>query len=148
MYILYISKSNPNVAFSFSFFKEPIQGHIRTQILSELKDLRDVSDLLSMLEMAIGFLSTAGGNPEMKISDYLKTVLLLSEGKSNLKSKKVGNERVNPCWLGFYLLPSSLAYSVNAEGIDISIISIKISMLRKSSRLMYKLCYQQPAQTN
>ena len=80
-----------------SGYKEPIQEHIRTQILSELKDLRDVSDLLSMLEMAIGFLSTVGGNPEMKISDYLKTVLLLSEGKSSLKSKKVGNEWVNPC---------------------------------------------------
>ena len=51
-----------------------------------------MSDLLSMLEMAIGFLSRAAGNPEMKISDYLKTVLLLSEGKSSLKSKKVGNE--------------------------------------------------------
>lgn len=85
-------KSNPNAIFSFCFLKEPIQGHIRTQILSELKDLRDVSDLLSMLEMAIGFLCRAGGNPEMKISDYLKTVLLLSEGKSSLKSKKVGNE--------------------------------------------------------
>jgi len=59
----------------------------------------DVSDLLSMLELAIGFLSAAGGNPEMKINDYLKTVLLLSEGKSNLKSKKVGNENVKPCML-------------------------------------------------
>ena len=77
---------------AFCFLKEPIQGHIRTQIQSELKDLRDVSDLLSMLEMAIGFLSKAGGNPEMKISDYLKTVLLLSEGKSSLKCKKVGNK--------------------------------------------------------
>ena len=94
-----ISKSNPYVAVSFCFLKEPIQGHIRTQILSELKDVRDVSDLLSMLELAIAFLSTAGGNPEMKISEYLKTVLLLSEGKSNLKSKKVGNEPVNPCML-------------------------------------------------
>ena len=85
------------MASSFCFLKEPIQGHIRTQILSELKDLRDVSDLLSMLELAISFLSAAGGNPEMKISDYLKTVLLLSGGKSNLKSKKVCNEQVNPC---------------------------------------------------
>ena len=80
-----------------SFFKEPIQWHIRNQILSELKDLRDVSDLLSMLDTAVGFLSRAGGNPQMKISDYLKTVLLLSEGKSSLKSRKVGNEWVNHC---------------------------------------------------
>lgn len=41
--------------------------------------------------MAIGFLSTAGGSPEMKINDYFKSVLLLSDGSSNLKSKKVGN---------------------------------------------------------
>lgn len=78
--------------FASCFLKEPIQGHNRTQILSELKDLNDVSDLLSMLEMAIGFLSRTGGNPEMKISYYLKTVLLLSEGKSSPKIKKVGNE--------------------------------------------------------
>ena len=94
MYFICVSKSNPNVIFAFCFLKELIQGHIRTQIISELKDLRDVSDLLSILEMAIGFLSTAGGNREMKISDYLKTVLLLGEGKSSPKSKKVGNEWV------------------------------------------------------
>ena len=50
-----------------------------------------MSDLLLTLEMAIGFLSTTGGTPEMKICDYLKNVLLLGDGKSNLKSKKVGN---------------------------------------------------------
>ena len=97
MYVNCISKSNSNVVFTFCFLKEPIQELIRTQILSELKDLRDVSDLLSLLEMAIGFLSTAGGYPEMKISDYLKTVLFLGKGKSSLKSKKVGNEWANPC---------------------------------------------------
>ena len=59
--------------------------------MSELKDLRNVCDLLSTLEMAIGFLSTAGGSPEMKINDYFKSVLLLSDGSLNLKSKKVGN---------------------------------------------------------
>ncbi|XP_078382607.1 E3 ubiquitin-protein ligase rnf213-alpha-like isoform X3 [Oculina patagonica] len=68
--------------------QEPIPGHIRAQILSELKDLRNVRDLLSTLDMAIGFLSTAGGDPEMKINDYFKTVLLLTDGKTNLKSKK------------------------------------------------------------
>ena len=50
-----------------------------------------MSDLLSILEMAVGFLSMAGGDPETKICDYLKNVLRLSDGKSNLKSKKVGN---------------------------------------------------------
>ena len=73
------------------FFQEPIESRIRTQILSELKDLGNISDLLSTLEMAIGFLSTAGGDPERKIFDYLKNVLHLSDGKSNLKSKKACN---------------------------------------------------------
>ena len=41
--------------------------------------------------MAIGFLSTAGGNPKTKVCDYLKNLLLLGDGKSNLRSKKVGN---------------------------------------------------------
>ena len=77
--------------FRVLFFKEPIDGHTRTQILSELKDLRNVSDLLSILEMGVGFLSMAGGDPETKICDYLRNVLRLGDGKSNLKSKKVGN---------------------------------------------------------
>ena len=75
----------------YCFSQEPIESRIRTQILSELKDLGNISDLLSTLEMAIGFLSTAGGDPERKIFDYLKNVLHLSDGKSNLKSKKVCN---------------------------------------------------------
>ncbi|XP_022797655.1 E3 ubiquitin-protein ligase rnf213-alpha-like isoform X3 [Stylophora pistillata] len=68
--------------------QESIDGHIRNQILSELKELRDVSELLSTLEMAIGFLSTAGGDSETKVCDYLKEFLLLGDRKSNLKSKK------------------------------------------------------------
>ena len=50
-----------------------------------------MSELLSTLEMAIGFLSTVGGDPETKVCNYLKNLLLLSDGKSNLRSKKMGN---------------------------------------------------------
>ena len=50
-----------------------------------------MSELLSTLEMAIGFLSTAGGDPKTKVCDYLKNLLLLGDGKSNLRSKMVGN---------------------------------------------------------
>ena len=50
-----------------------------------------MSELLSTLEMAIGFLSTAGGDPKTKVCDYLKNLLLLGDGKSNFRSKKVGN---------------------------------------------------------
>ncbi|XP_022806306.1 E3 ubiquitin-protein ligase RNF213-like [Stylophora pistillata] len=86
--------------------QEPIDSQTRTQILSDLKDVRDVSDLLSTLEMAVGFLSKAGGNPETKICDYLKHVLRLSDGKSNLKSKKAQQS----CCLGHIMdLWSTLA---------------------------------------
>ena len=76
--------------FSLACLQEPIPGHTRTQILSELKDLRDVSDVISTLEIVIAFLSSAGGNPEVKLSEYCNDVLQLSNGKASLKSKKVG----------------------------------------------------------
>jgi len=71
--------------------KKPISGHIRTQILSECKDLKDVTDVMKTLEIAVGFLSTSGGDQEMSIGDYCRGVLLLNEGKSRLKNKKVSN---------------------------------------------------------
>ena len=72
--------------------KEPITGHICTQILSEFKDLKDVTDLVKTLEITVGFLSTSGGDPEMSIGDYCRDVLLLNEGKSTQKNKKVFNK--------------------------------------------------------
>ena len=50
-----------------------------------------MSELLSTLEMAIGFQSTVGGDLETKVCDYLKNLLLLSDGKSNLRSEKMDN---------------------------------------------------------
>ncbi|CAH3041024.1 unnamed protein product, partial [Porites evermanni] len=49
--------------FSFAALKhkipqEPITGHICTQILSEFKDLKDVTDVVKTIEITVGFLST------------------------------------------------------------------------------------------
>ena len=46
---------------------------------------------MKTLEIAVGFLSTSGGDQEMSIGDYCRGVLLLNEGKSRLKNKKVSN---------------------------------------------------------
>ena len=59
--------------------------------------------------MAIGFLSTAGGDPERKIFDYLKNVLRLSDGKSNLKSKKICNIA------SFYWTKENFAFLTNTS---------------------------------
>ena len=83
-------------AFLFTFFflfipKEPITGQICSQIRSEFKDLKDVTDVIKTLEITVGFLSISGGDPEMSIGDYCRDVLRLSEGKSRQKNKKVVN---------------------------------------------------------
>ena len=77
------------IFFLFIPRKEPITGHICTQILSEFKDLKDVTDVVKTIEITVGFLSTSGGDPEMSIGDYCRDVLLLNEGKSTPKNKKV-----------------------------------------------------------
>ena len=46
---------------------------------------------MKTLEIAVGFLCTSGGDPEMNIGDYCRGVLLLNEGKSRLKNTKVCN---------------------------------------------------------
>ena len=67
-----------------------IPGDVRSEILSEFKDLGDVSDAISTLEIVISFLSSSGGNPGMKITDYCSHVLFLSDDKDSQKGKKVG----------------------------------------------------------
>ena len=63
---------------------------VQDQILNELKQLTDICDVLKTLQIAIGFLSSAGGLPSMLISEYLDTGLKLSR-KDGLKSAKVRN---------------------------------------------------------
>ena len=61
---------------------------VQDQILSELNQLTDVCDVLKSLHIAIGFLSSAGGDPSMSIHEYLHTGLKMAL-KDGLKSGKV-----------------------------------------------------------
>ena len=61
---------------------------VQDQILSELNQLTDVCDVLKSLHIAIGFLSSAGGNPSMSLHDYLHSGLRMTQ-KNGLKSGKV-----------------------------------------------------------
>ena len=61
---------------------------VQDQILSELNQLTDVCDVLKSLHIAIGFLSSAGGDSSMSIRDYLHSGLKMAP-KNGLKSGKV-----------------------------------------------------------
>ena len=61
---------------------------VQDQILGELNQLTDVCDVLKSLHIAIGFLSSAGGDPSMSIRDYLHSGLKMTP-KNGLKSGKV-----------------------------------------------------------
>ena len=44
-------------------------------IRDDLDSLESVSDVLRVLDVVIGFLSSAGGDPEQRVSSYLHDVL-------------------------------------------------------------------------
>lgn len=58
------------------------------QILGEFRSLTDICDVLSSLDIAIGFLSSTGGSPDMLLNDYLQGVLRMSQ-QNSLRSLKV-----------------------------------------------------------
>ena len=67
----------------------PISSAVSAQILSEFRSsLSDVCDVLTVIEVALSFLSSAGGKPEMLVSEYLHRVLRMP-GDAGLRSPKV-----------------------------------------------------------
>ena len=72
----------------FLAFKIELTRPVQDQILSELKQLTDVCDVLKSLHIAIGFLSSAGGDPFMSVHEYLHSGLKMPLG-NGLKSGKV-----------------------------------------------------------
>ena len=58
------------------------------QILNDLNQQSDVCDVLKSLHIAIGFLSSAGGDPRMPLYRYLNSTLKMADTKG-LKSEKV-----------------------------------------------------------
>ena len=60
-------------------------------ILEELDSLEVVSDVLRMLDVVIGILSSAGGDPEQRLSAYLDVLKYSStpHGAGPLQSRRV-----------------------------------------------------------
>ena len=67
-------------------------------IRKELDSVEVVNDVLLVLDVVIGFLSSAGGDPEQKLSSYLQDVLKYSptHGADHLPGKRV-------CIISLYL---------------------------------------------
>ncbi|XP_077980164.1 E3 ubiquitin-protein ligase rnf213-alpha-like [Glandiceps talaboti] len=65
--------------------QEPLSKAIQHQILSELRSLTDVCDSLACLDIAIGFLATSGGKPDMLVTKYLTTILKMDKDEMKVK---------------------------------------------------------------
>ncbi|XP_077980160.1 E3 ubiquitin-protein ligase rnf213-alpha-like [Glandiceps talaboti] len=65
--------------------QEALSKAIQHQILSELRSLTDVCDSLACLDIAIGFLATSGGKPDMLVTKYLTTVLKMDKDEMKVK---------------------------------------------------------------
>lgn len=66
----------------------PLSSAVSSQILGEFRSsLTDVCDVLSSLDIAIGFLSLTGGSPEKLLNDYLQHVLRMPQ-QNSLRSLK------------------------------------------------------------
>lgn len=74
--------------FSFAFSQVPLSSAVSHQILGEFRSLTDICDVLSSLDIAIGFLSSTGGSPDMLLNHYLQRVLRMPH-QNSLRSLKV-----------------------------------------------------------
>ena len=69
--------------------KEPISRVVESQIINDLRSsLSDICDVMSSLDIAIGFLASSGGQPESPLKWYLHDVLKLPNDQG-LKSATV-----------------------------------------------------------
>ena len=69
--------------------KESISRVIESQIINDLRSsLSDVCDVMSSLDIAIGFLASSGGQPQRPLKLYLHEVLKLPKDRG-LKSATV-----------------------------------------------------------
>ena len=73
---------------SFVLCQVSLSSAVSRQIISDFRSLTDICDVLSSLDIAIGFLSSTGGPPDMLLNDYLGRVLRMPQQKS-LRSLKV-----------------------------------------------------------
>ena len=73
---------------SFVSRQVPLSSAVSRQIISEFRTLTDICDVLSSLDIAIGFLSSTGGPPDMLLNHYLGRVLRMPQ-QNGLRSLKV-----------------------------------------------------------
>ena len=76
-----------NYEYIFVFSQVALSSAVSRQVISEFRSLTDICDVLSPLDIAIGFLSSTGGAPERLLSDYLGRVLRMQQ--NTLRSLKV-----------------------------------------------------------
>ncbi|XP_067056125.1 E3 ubiquitin-protein ligase rnf213-alpha-like isoform X2 [Acropora muricata] len=57
----------------------PLNSTVSRQIITEIRSLTDICDVLSSLDIAIGFLSSTGGKSDMLLEEYLREVLRMDE---------------------------------------------------------------------
>ena len=71
----------------FCFSQVPLSSAVSRQVISEFRSLTDICDVLSSLDIAIGFLSSTGGAPDRFLGNYLGRVLRMQQ--NTLGSLKV-----------------------------------------------------------
>ena len=76
-----------NYEYIFVFSQVALSSAVSRQVISEFRSLTDICDVLSSLDIAIGFLSSTGGAPDRLLSNYLGRVLRMQE--NTLRSLKV-----------------------------------------------------------
>ena len=47
-------------------------------ILAELRSPQKLSEVLDVIDVVLGFLASAGGNPSMSLGDYVKKILKMN----------------------------------------------------------------------
>ena len=73
-------------------FQTELKEMLWRAIREDLDSLESVSDVLLVLDVVIGFLSSAGGDPEQRVSFYLHDVLRYphgTQGAGPLQSRRV-----------------------------------------------------------
>ncbi|XP_068694638.1 E3 ubiquitin-protein ligase rnf213-alpha-like [Montipora foliosa] len=65
----------------------PLSSAVSRQIITDFRSLTDICDVLSSLDIAIGFLSSTGGKPDMLLNEYLGRVLRMPQ-QNSLRSLK------------------------------------------------------------
>nr|XP_023658499.1 E3 ubiquitin-protein ligase RNF213-like [Paramormyrops kingsleyae] len=73
---------------------EPLNTDNKNYIMNEFKNLDEISEALSTLKIAIGFLELSFGDPDMPLVDYMKKELRMEDGARRLSLPVLQSSRV------------------------------------------------------